>query len=116
MKHLAPAFLPFDLASLLNTSKYNTNCGSCGVWSFCAMPIMRGKMFEESESINEQPEPFEFYTAHDLSTDEHTSARMLSFHLNILRLRSWRGSLWRAAFPLKGFIQIFSGFNKENQL
>jgi len=46
------------------------------------MPIMRGKMFEELESINEQPEPFEFYTASDLWTDEHTSARMLSLHLN----------------------------------
>jgi len=39
-------------------------------------------MFEELERINERPEPFEFYTAGDLWTDEHTSARMLSFHLN----------------------------------
>jgi len=39
-------------------------------------------MFEELERINEQPEPFEFYTASELWTDEHTSARMLSFHLN----------------------------------
>ncbi|OGQ90024.1 MAG: SAM-dependent methyltransferase [Deltaproteobacteria bacterium RIFOXYC2_FULL_48_10] len=39
-------------------------------------------MFEELGRINERPEPFEFYTAKDLWTDEHTSAQMLSFHLN----------------------------------
>jgi 2-polyprenyl-3-methyl-5-hydroxy-6-metoxy-1,4-benzoquinol methylase len=39
-------------------------------------------MFEELEKINERPEPFEFYTARDLWTDEHTSKQMLSFHLN----------------------------------
>jgi len=39
-------------------------------------------MFEELEKINERPGPFEFYTASDLWTDEHTSAQMLSFHLN----------------------------------
>jgi 2-polyprenyl-3-methyl-5-hydroxy-6-metoxy-1,4-benzoquinol methylase len=43
---------------------------------------MRENMFEELERINERPKPFEFYTASDLWTDEHTSARMLSFHLN----------------------------------
>lgn len=39
-------------------------------------------MFEELERINERPEPFQFYTAGDLWTDEHTSKQMLSFHLN----------------------------------
>ncbi len=39
-------------------------------------------MFEALERINKRPEPFEFYTANDLWTDEHTSAQMLSFHLN----------------------------------
>jgi len=39
-------------------------------------------MFEELEKINSRPEPFEFYTASDLWTDEHTSAQMLSFHVN----------------------------------
>jgi 2-polyprenyl-3-methyl-5-hydroxy-6-metoxy-1,4-benzoquinol methylase len=39
-------------------------------------------MFEELETINERPEPFQFYTASDLWTDEHTSKQMLSFHLN----------------------------------
>jgi len=39
-------------------------------------------MFEELEKINSRPKPFEFYTAGDLWTDEHTSKKMLSFHLN----------------------------------
>jgi cyclopropane fatty-acyl-phospholipid synthase-like methyltransferase len=39
-------------------------------------------MFEELEKINRRPEPFEFYTASDLWTDEYTSKQMLSFHLN----------------------------------
>jgi len=39
-------------------------------------------MFKELEMMNERPEPFQCYTASDLWTDEHTSRRMLSFHLN----------------------------------
>ena len=39
-------------------------------------------MFEILEKINERPEPFQFYTASDLWTDEHTSKQMLSYHLN----------------------------------
>lgn len=39
-------------------------------------------MFDELEKINTCPGPFEFYTAYDLWTDEHTSKQMLSFHLN----------------------------------
>ncbi len=39
-------------------------------------------MFEEIENINTRPEPFEFYTASDLWTDEHTSKQMLTYHLN----------------------------------
>lgn len=39
-------------------------------------------MFEELERINHRPGPFQFYTARDLWTDEHTSARMLAFHLD----------------------------------
>jgi len=39
-------------------------------------------MFEEIENINTRPGPFEFYTASDLWTDEHTSEQMLMFHLN----------------------------------
>ena len=43
---------------------------------------MEDKMFHELERINTRPEPFEFYTASDLWTDEHTSRQMLAFHLN----------------------------------
>ncbi len=39
-------------------------------------------MFETLERINARPRPFEFYTARDLWTDEHTSKQMLAFHLN----------------------------------
>ena len=39
-------------------------------------------MFETLEKINARPKPFEFYTAEELWTDEHTSAQMLSYHLN----------------------------------
>ena len=39
-------------------------------------------MFEELNQINKRPKPFEFYTASELWTDEHTSKQMLSFHLN----------------------------------
>ena len=42
-----------------------------------------GKMlFSDLEWINARPNPFEFYTASELWTDEHTSAGMLAFHLN----------------------------------
>jgi 2-polyprenyl-3-methyl-5-hydroxy-6-metoxy-1,4-benzoquinol methylase len=43
---------------------------------------MREKMFQELERINERPEPFQFYTAKDLWTDENTSKQMLAHHLN----------------------------------
>jgi 2-polyprenyl-3-methyl-5-hydroxy-6-metoxy-1,4-benzoquinol methylase len=44
---------------------------------------MKGvKVFKELEQINKRPKPFEFYTADDLWTDEHTSAQMLACHLN----------------------------------
>ena len=39
-------------------------------------------MFRDLENINMRPEPFEFYTASDLWTDEHTSDQMLAYHLN----------------------------------
>ena len=38
--------------------------------------------FEQLEEINVRPRPFEFYTAAELWTDEHTSQQMLAFHLN----------------------------------
>jgi SAM-dependent methyltransferase len=39
-------------------------------------------LYEELETINLRPKPFEFYTTSDLWTDEHTSKQMLAFHLN----------------------------------
>jgi len=39
-------------------------------------------LFSDLERIHARPRPFEFYTASDLWTDEHTSAQMLAFHLN----------------------------------
>ena len=39
-------------------------------------------MFQELEQINRRPKPFEFYTAADLWTDEHTSEQMLAYHLD----------------------------------
>lgn len=39
-------------------------------------------MFKALEKISTRPKPFEFYTAGDLWTGEHTSKQMLSFHLN----------------------------------
>ena len=39
-------------------------------------------MYEELEKLNTRPKPFEFYTADELWTDEHTSEQMLSYHLN----------------------------------
>jgi 2-polyprenyl-3-methyl-5-hydroxy-6-metoxy-1,4-benzoquinol methylase len=39
-------------------------------------------MFDQLEKINTRPQPFEFYTAKELWTDEHTSKQMLAYHLN----------------------------------
>ncbi len=39
-------------------------------------------MFDQLEIINTRPEPFGYYTAADLWTDEHTSEQMLKYHLN----------------------------------
>jgi 2-polyprenyl-3-methyl-5-hydroxy-6-metoxy-1,4-benzoquinol methylase len=39
-------------------------------------------MFKELKEINSRPSPFQFYTANELWTDEHTSKQMLNYHLN----------------------------------
>ncbi len=39
-------------------------------------------LFEILGQIDKRPEPFEFYTARELWTDEHISKQMLSFHLD----------------------------------
>ena len=39
-------------------------------------------MFKELKEINTRSEPFQFYTADELWTNEHTSKKMLEYHLN----------------------------------
>ncbi len=39
-------------------------------------------MYKELKSINFRPKPFEFYTADELWTNEHTAKQMLKYHLN----------------------------------
>ena len=39
-------------------------------------------MFKELKEINSRPVPFQFYTADELWTNEHTSKQMLEYHLN----------------------------------
>jgi len=39
-------------------------------------------MFKELKEINSRPTPFQFYTAEELWTDEHTSEQMLKYHLD----------------------------------
>ena len=39
-------------------------------------------LFKEIKKINSRPTPFQFYTADELWTNEHTSKQMLEYHLN----------------------------------
>jgi len=39
-------------------------------------------MFDKLKEINSRPTPFQFYTAEELWTDDHTSMKMLEYHLN----------------------------------
>ena len=39
-------------------------------------------MFKELKEINSRPAPFQFYTADELWTNEHTSKQMLEYHLD----------------------------------
>jgi len=43
---------------------------------------METLVFDKLEAINSRPTPFQFYTAEELWTDEHTSMKMLEYHLN----------------------------------
>lgn len=67
-------------------------------------------MFGDLEKINTRPEPFQFYTARDLWTDEHTSRQMLSFHLNEILDISSRN----AAFINRSVEWISAKFKVEN--
>ena len=39
-------------------------------------------MYQELEEINTRPQPFQYYTAEELWTDEHSSKKMLDYHLD----------------------------------
>ena len=39
-------------------------------------------MYDKLEEINSRPLPFQYYTAEELWNDEHTSMKMLEYHLN----------------------------------
>ena len=39
-------------------------------------------MFDQLEKINSRPDPFQYYTAKELWTDNFTSEKMLAYHLN----------------------------------
>ncbi len=39
-------------------------------------------MFKELKKINSRPSPFQYYTANELWTNEHTAEQMLQYHLN----------------------------------
>jgi len=39
-------------------------------------------MFQALKEINTRPVPFEFYTADELWTNDHTAKQMLEYHLN----------------------------------
>ncbi len=43
---------------------------------------MKSLIYKELKEINSRPAPFEFYTADEMWTNEHTSKKMLEYHLN----------------------------------
>ena len=52
------------------------------MFALCGKIKQETPMFNKLEEINTRPTPFQFYTAEDLWTDEHTSTKMLEYHLN----------------------------------
>ena len=77
-------FCPECCSETLVTIRHPCILAALGIrrYSFCVLKKIGYCMFEELEKINTRPKPFEFYTASDLWTDEHTSKQMLSYHLN----------------------------------
>ena len=43
---------------------------------------LNSELYLHLAEINKKPKPFEFYTAEERWADEHTSRKMLEFHLN----------------------------------
>ena len=68
-------------------------------------------MFELLEEINARPEPFQYYTAEALWTDEHTSRKMLEYHLN----ESVDVSSRKGEFIQRSVDWIASHFNVNSQ-
>lgn len=68
-------------------------------------------MFKELKEINSRPAPFQFYTADELWTNEHTSKRMLEYHLN----ESIDVASRNKSFIEKSVRWITSHFNVDNK-
>ena len=68
-------------------------------------------MFNTLKEINQRPKPFEFYTASELWTNEHTAQQMLRYHLNDDIEASSRNS----AFIEKSCEWIAEHFNIEDK-
>jgi len=67
-------------------------------------------MFKELKEINTRPLPFQFFTADELWTDEHTSKQMLEYHLN----ESIDVASRNKSFIEKSVRWITSHFNVDN--
>ena len=68
-------------------------------------------MFNDLKEINSQPKPFQFYTADELWTNEHTSKKMLEYHLN----ESIDVSSRKMSFIERSVKWIVSHFNVNNK-
>jgi len=58
------------------------NLGSTEAERYVYESTMKQKMYNELKEINTRPEPFQFYTAEELWANEHTSKKMLEYHLS----------------------------------
>lgn len=68
-------------------------------------------MFNELKEINSRPKPFQFYTAYKLWANEHTSKKMLEYHLN----ESIDVSSRKMSFIDRSVKWIVSHFNVNNK-
>ena len=56
--------------------------GGLGATSLYGQNIGEKILFKKLENINTKPQTFQYYTAEELWTDEHTSKEMLKYHLD----------------------------------
>lgn len=68
-------------------------------------------MFKEIKEINSRPAPFQFYTANELWTNEHTSKKMLEYHLD----ESIDASSRKMSFIEHSVEWIISHFGVDNE-